>query len=438
MITRCRKIILFASMIFVMILPFYAIDFAVAEKNTLRSDMKTIYDQIKNADDTEKKQLQATYLTKNQNLNEIIHETPSRDFVEEWKIIDLQGMDLIEQQFNAKIDLESLSESEKIVKHAEIEQRDLQINKIRAQIDALQAEAIEFMKMDPDREKQFLKIATELYQKYNNTDSAFVMAGINYEQKKMVVELTTDFDGTVDFENSSVAITEKIRDIVGDGNVLITVDSMELTACTNYLQKCSPLVGGVAIARADDPSDLSGSIGYKATKDDVVGYVTAGHSVDFYNTGNRAILQPLNGSQISHGVDYPFTTNAKSGDVSFQKTLVNIDDDIYYSSNTKIDVSSYATNSSQHLGQFVYKMGAGSGLTWGYVQSHWKITDVWTTSASTSPGDSGGPLFNIDGYSDGQYSGKVFGHTFMTYRENAMYQPTDKIIENHKIYPAIS
>ena len=392
---------------------------------------------MKTANDAEWKQLLETYLVKNQDLNEIIYEIPPRDFVEEWKVFDLQGMDLIEQQFNAKKDLESLPESEKAEKQAEIKQRDSKIIEIRAQIDALQAEVIEFMKMDPNEEKRFLKIAAELHQRYDGSDSAFVMAGIDYEQKKMTVELTTSFDDIVKFENSSVAIAEKIRDAVGEDDVLITVDSMKPVTCTNYLQKCRPLVGGVAIARADDPSDLSGSIGYKATKGSVVGYVTAGHAVDFHNTGNRAMLQPLNGEQVSDGTGYPFTKSPSSGDVSFQRTSVDINDDIYYGSNTKIDIASYATSSSEHKGQFVYKMGAGGGLSWGFVQKHWKTNDVWETSASVASGDSGGPMFNISGYANGQYNGKLFGHAYSATSDwDAIYQPTEKIIANHGIYPA--
>lgn len=419
---------------------FSGMDFVMGEKDTIRSDMKAIRDQMRGADDIPKKQLQASsYLVKNQQINEFIHETPPKDFVTEWKVLDLQEMDLIEQQFVAKNELESsssLSEHEKVAKQEEIKERDLKIMEIRAQIEKLQSEAVEFMRMDPGTERQFEKHVFELHQQYDGSDSAFVMAGIDYEQEKIIVELTAQFDDTVEFEMSSVAMAEKIRDIVGAENVLVTVDTMELTACTNYADTCRPLVGGVAIARADDPSNLSGSIGYKATKDGTVGYVTAGHVVDFRNTGNRAMLQPLDGSQISDGTGYPFTKNRASGDVSFQSTSVGITDDIYYSSNTKIDVSSYATDSSQHNGQFVYKMGAGGGRTWGYVHQHFSITDVWRTSASAGGGDSGGPIFNIVGYSNGQYNGKLFGHMYSIIAGNAVYQPTEKIIANHGIYPA--
>ena len=73
-------------------------------------------------------------------------------------------------------------------------------------------------------------------------------------------------------------------------------------------------------------------------------------------------------------------------------------------------------------------MGAGNGLKWGYVNSHWVTVDMWATSASTASGDSGGPIFNIEGYSSGQYYGKVFGHNTYKSSGNAVYQPTDKLV----------
>lgn len=132
-------------------------------------------------------------------------------------------------------------------------------------------------------------------------------------------------------------------------------------------------------------------------------------------------------------VGVPFTTNVASCDVSFQKTFVGINDDLYYSSNTKIDVASYATDTSHHSGQFVYKMGAGGGLSWGYVQTHWTVSDVWTTSASATGNDSGGPIYQITGSSGGQYYGKLFGHVTGKYQGGAVYEPTEKIITNYGI-----
>ncbi len=434
------KTLLFAGLIAVMILSFSEMDFAEAEKTNIKTEMKQIHDKIKNADSSEKKQLKVKYLLKNQEFNDSIHKTLQRDYVSEWKTIDLQGMSLSEQRFTINEELKTLKDLQKInVKKAQIKYKDTKIKEILLKIDILQSEVIEFMKMDPVLEQNILDIISDLHAIYGdgNPDNAFVMAGIDYEQKELIVELTTEFDESVEFENTSIAIAEIIRSLAGENNVLITIDNLELTSCTNYLSICTPRVGGIAIARADDKSDLDGSIGYKAIKNGDIGYVTAGHVVDFDDTGNRAMVQPIDGSQISNGFGYPFTTNSLSGDVSFQKTSVSINDDLYYSGNTMIDVSSYATASNQHIGQFVYKMGAGSGLTWGYVTASYGA-GMWKTSASTTTGDSGGPIYQIIGYSDGQYTGKVFGHTTISSSGNAVYQPTDKIIANYGIYPAIS
>lgn len=429
MTSKTIKTILFASLIAAMILPFSIMDFAEAENDNNKTERKAIHDQIKNADASEKKALTERYLIKNQELNDSIHKTPPRDFVAEWKVIDLEGMDLIEQRFAANEDLKILKDSEKIkAKKAEIEDMDSKILDIRAQIDKLQSEAHEYVKMNQELENTLTQQANELQDIYVNSQNAFVMAGINYEQKKLIVELTTEFDNSVSFENTSVAIAENIRTLVGDNDVLITIDTFQPVTCTDYSVACTPdRVGGVALYRADDATNLAGSIGYKATWSGVTGYVTAGHAVDFYNTGNRAMKQTT--EQISNGAGYPFTKDHAAGDYSFQPIAsgYSIIDDLYYSSNTKVDVQSYA-DSSDHDGSFVYKMGAGNGLTWGYVNSHWITVDMWATDASTVTGDSGGPIFNIEGYSSGQYYGKVFGHNTYKSGGNAVYQPTDKLV----------
>ena len=443
MTTKTIKTVLIVALIAAMILPFSGMDFAEADKHTLQTDMKAIHNMIKNAEGSEKKQLIAEYKLKNQELNDSIHETPSRDFVAEWQILELEFMDLAEKQFAAMKELDSLNESsnsldQQTVKQAEIDNMSSKIKEFRNQINNLQSESIDFMKMNPGMEKKYDQIISNLHAKYGDEDSnnAFLMAGKNFEQKKLEVILVADFDEVVEFENSSVAIAEEIRTLAGENNVIITIDGTELTTCTNYLGTCIPRIGGVVIARVDDPTNLSGSIGYKATYSGQVGYATAGHVVDFYGTGNRKMVQPQSGLQISDGTGFPWTNSASSGDVSFQKTSVTINDDIYFSSNTMIDVASYATASSQHTGQFVYKMGAGEGLSWGYVTTHYSVTDVWQTTASTTTGDSGGPIFQITGSSGGQYYGKVFGHAYRSIGGDAVYQPTEKIIANHSIIPA--
>ena len=424
--TKNTKTILFASLIAAMILPFSMVDYADADKNNTTS-MKAIHEKIKNANGAEKKQLKSEYIAKNKQHNEKSYKKPARDFVAEWKSLDLVQMNIAEQRHVANEDLKNLTNTDKkMAKQLEINQKDNRINAILNQIQALQQESIEFMTLDFDTQLKFDQIVSDLYTIYGteNSENAFVMAGINYEQKKVTVELTTANDENVSNELSSVALAEKIRDSIGDENVIITIDSFTQVTCTDYLAECTPRVGGVAIYRSDDPTRLAGSIGYKATYNGDVGYVTAGHVVDFENTGNRAMNQIT--SQISNGFGYPYMNNV-SDDYSFQSTSVDMSDDIYFNSSTKVDVESYATGSSEHPGQYVYKMGAGNGISWGYVDRSYG-SDTYATTASTVQGDSGGPIFQIYDYENGQYIGKLLGHTIRAdaiVNGNAVYKSTD-------------
>lgn len=442
-ITNKTKTILFASLLVAMILPFSTMDFAEAEKNNIGDEMKQIHDQIKNTDGSEKTTLKAEYFLLNNELNASLHQTPERNFVDEWQSFESISLDLMEQRFTETEELKQLKDSNKAkIKQAKIDEIDFKVDQIRSNIDKLQLEAIDSMTLEEDTRLGMLETISGLDKTYglDNSDNGYVMAGIDYEQKKIIVELTTENDDGVKFENTSIAIAESIRNLVGETNVIITVDNVQLTSCTNYLSTCTPRVGGVAIARSDASSSLAGSIGYKAIYGTVTGYVTAGHVVDFSSTGNRKMLQPVSGSQISDGTYYPWTNNALSGDVSFQKTSVSINDDLYFSSSIKVDVKSYATGTIDHPGQFIYKMGAGNGLTSGQVTSHWVSLNVWRTDALSATGDSGGPIFKITGSSGGLYEGKVFGHVYAkgSVTNGAYYQPTDKIIANYGIYPALS
>jgi hypothetical protein len=428
-ITKTTKTILFASLIAALILPFSAMNFADAETDNNKADRKAIHDELKNADASEKKALTERYLVKNQELNDSIHKTLQRDYVAEWKTIDLVSIDLAEERFTVNEELKTLKDSEKIkAKKSEITDKDSKILEIRAQIDKLQSEARESIKMNPGLENKLTKQANNLQDSYGNSENAFVMAGIDYEQKKLVVELTSEFDNSSSFENTSVAIAETIRTLVGDNEVIISVDTFEPVTCTNYLVACTPdRVGGVALYRADDAVNLAGSIGYKATWSGITGYVTAGHAVDYFNTGNRAMKQTT--VQISNGAGYPFTKSHTAGDYSFQPISAgsSIIDDLWYGPTQKIDVSSVAI-STDHQGSFVYKMGAGNGMKYGNVNTHWVTVDMWKTSASTASGDSGGPIYNVLGYSGGQFYGKIFGHNTYSSGGNAVYQPTDKLV----------
>lgn len=433
MTTKTTKTILFASLIVAMILPFGVMDFVDAEKNNLRADMKAIHDKIKDFTGAEKQQLTSEYIQKNNQYNKDNYKAPDRDFVGEWKTLDTVQLNLAEQRYVANEELKTLTNPDEIsAKQSEIADKDSEIRNILREIRSLERESINSMKMDSETELRFKQIVSDLHTTYGdeNPDNAFVMAGINYEQKKLLVELTTQFDDAVDPEMSSVVLAETIRSSIGENDVIISFDSLKPVTCTDYTTTCTPdRVGGVALYRSDDAENLAGSIGYKATYNEDVGYITAGHSVDPDETGNWGMKQTS--TQISSGFGYPFTTSTLAGDYSFQKTSSSVIDDIYFSSSLKADIEDYAIADDHEAGVYMYKMGAGEGLDYGSIQNSWGA-GTWEIDAATASGDSGGPTFQIVGYENGQYIAKVFGHVTNADTTHtpwhAVYQPVHKIV----------
>ena len=126
--------------------------------------------------------------------------------------------------------------------------------------------------------------------------------------------------------------------------------------------------------------------------------------------------------------------------IDMLREVITFDHYVHSEENTSCEypdiiLDSYSTSSSGHVGQYIYKMGAGTGLTYGQVTTYYSVTQVFLTNANAAQYDSGGPVYQITGYSNGQYTGKVFGHVTEDLN-GALYQPTFKLINNYGIYPA--
>jgi hypothetical protein len=49
--------------------------------------------------------------------------------------------------------------------------------------------------------------------------------------------------------------------------------------------------------------------------------------------------------------------------------------------------------------------------------------------------DSGGPIYTIDGYSNGQLTGKILGYVIRKTTDGTLYVPVDVVIDRHQVYP---
>jgi len=141
-------------------------------------------------------------------------------------------------------------------------------------------------------------------------------------------------------------------------------------------------------------------------------------------------------SVISNGFGYPRDTSITAGDYAFQKTSIAISDDIFFNSYQQIDIASITDSSSDHVaGSFIWKTGATSDTENGYL-SVWSGNGQYLINNESLTGDSGGPVFDIDGYANGQFYGTLYGHMIKLYSGyGTVYTSVDKLVDNVGINP---
>ena len=93
------------------------------------------------------RQLKSDYIQKTRELNELLHVAPTRDFLAEWNALDLQIMTLEEKQ-----------------EYEYSEYRQQSINELYKQLELLDQQSINSMKLDPAVEKKLLNIEQKTVQ----------------------------------------------------------------------------------------------------------------------------------------------------------------------------------------------------------------------------------------------------------------------------------
>jgi hypothetical protein len=364
--SKTIKTVLFAGIITAIILPFSGMDFAEAK------------------DDANKK----------------------RNYVEEWQVIDKEVEKLVKDQDKDVKALSKLSKSDKVLEKI-IEKRGLDIEALNQKINDLEQESINSLKMPDGLESKLFAAELDITQNYANLDKNPIWgAAVNYELQKVVVYVDAD-------NNASDKITKEIIKKYGD--LLVIEDKPKLIACTSPISSCTPLIGGIALARDNNPTHLAGTLGYKA-RDATgnTGFVTAAHVVDYCNpncTGNTWMRQPYGSNPTSVG----YATIVKQGmsqlDTAFVKTTVSIDDNTYQSSNQSMDATSYASSGDHKAGVFVYSRGTTSGEMYGSIDAI-SSSGWYGTTMSPQEGDSGGPIYKKTGGAGGTFTTKIYGHMF--------------------------
>ncbi len=234
MIKNNFKTILFASLIVAMILPFSAMNLADAAPNENVNEKGKLY-------------LKDTKNNKTDDVNELnkLHEIIENDNSSEAdKKKSSKRMNEIKQQFE--------NQGKKI--------SDEKRNEIRSQIDIVSFVVDEIIKND--------KIH-------------IVAIGTDFENQ--AIKISIDREGLTDKKIEFVE--KKIRKAIDDDAdiTIVYADPIVFTSCSQT-SDCNPMQGGVKII-AEGATHCS--MGYKATYDEKIGFVTAGHCMQNTSSGQK-------------------------------------------------------------------------------------------------------------------------------------------------------
>ena len=271
---------------------------------------------------------------------------------------------------------------------------------------------------------------------------------IDYEQQRIVL-LIDENNTLTESDMNSISIAHDVMKTYGTSDISVEFTSIVELSCSKVTDDCDPLIGGIALARDDSKNSLAGTVGFRAKdSNDNVGFVTAGHVVQFKDSTNTQMRQPVGGSVVgtipSNGDDVCYTgggvdknertSNNKSCDFAFvtMKSNVSISDDIYKSSKSTYDINDMAVKSDQIPGKLLKWVGATSGVNTAKIKSYNTHLDTVTlvTNSVAIQGDSGGPVFESTTGARNTFSAKVFGIiTSSSTTDEIYYQPTHKIMD---------
>ena len=215
------------------------------------------------------------------------------------------------------------------------------------------------------------------------------------------------------------------------------------------------MIGGISLARDDSANSLAGTVGFRVKNiDNDIGFVTAGHVVQFRDSTNTKMRQPMGGSVVGtipyNGDDVCYTRGGvdkgektRKGykcDFAFVSMYAGtkINDDIYKSAHSTYDIDAMASSSNQIKGTLLKIIGSSTGTVTG------RITDpgategriIMSVSTGLSQGDSGGPVFKTTTKARNIQNAEIFGIVISKLGNgHILYEPTHKIMNELNLRP---
>jgi hypothetical protein len=333
-----------------------------------------------------------------------------------------------------KIELEQnkIAEYQKQKNSSQNEQEKQDLEK---KIQASLAEIDSFQKLIKELEQLNIKlfeVEPELKQRLYSAEKVFLdkyldSSSISYVDDNPVELVFADL-----LRRSIVVMVNPDKMAAGGMPIEVTVDSVpviieygkvEDVSCTpdSRTGVCRPLIGGVSVAEQNTLT--LNTLGYKAYKGSLLGFVMAGHSAVGLD---KVIVQPHNDATKSVGVVKEYRNGGiNDGDFAWVRTYtgIGVDNQIYQGSGvSNFNIVGKTADSSQTVGSWVTKSGAATGNTLGQVTSNSPNNNYNLASNSISGGDSGSPIFSLTAG-----NANLYGMIAKQAGSYALYYPWDYI-----------
>lgn len=389
-----------------------------------------------------------SYINNISELNSISHIEIDTYFIDKWIMLYEQITNLEKQQtqtYTNLVNLQTQSVDSNTTQIQELQnildERNKQIFNYYIQMDDLEQQNIDSLKIDPILEYELRQIELILYSKYLDT-SSINYVGLNpvdevyvdYVQQKTVLRINPNFQYEEQplYDLSIVGVSQNSIEKFGLDTLKIDFELPKLTSCDSQTVQCTPLIGGIELGRTNDPGEISGTLSYTAVDSNgLKGFVIPAHVANYHNNGNIGIKQPHDGPVI--GTVNVIGFGRTNLDFAFVESNKDVSNSLFRDSNQNYTIIGYAdANSVSAVGSILHYQGISSGFQTGMITGSAQLTGITFTSMSGVEGDSGAPVFKQFGSSQNNHDVVLYGYILNSAAE---FSQIHRVIDQYEISP---
>ncbi len=305
-----------------------------------------------------------------------------------------------------------------------IDQKILQTEKLNQEIDRLEALNIALYEVDAATEAKFYGAEKVVFDAYFGDDSSknnpIITVGPNFKDRTLEVLVDTIVLEEMSITEKQISrdISKLVKNSFTDVKVDVVFTEFKEISCASKTTDCATMISGISATVKYD-TDIN-TMGYKAKDGSNVGFVMTAHSV---NDNGNANIQQSHSSSTNRQVGNVDEIETGQCDCAWVDSTVSVDAEIWKNSSGNYDVVAKKNDAFQVNGEFVYKVGASTGLSLGSIHLNPSSTGLPTQlSIYHAGGDSGATVFTKSGN-----SATIYGMMYGTGGGYALYHGHDYI-----------